>query len=271
MNLVAIIKDFKQANGLKDLVDAFILPIKDYSINMNYTFSLDDVLEVKKLGKEIFVSMNKNIHDSEVDNLKEMLINVEKIGVDGILFYDIAFIQMKKELGLKTDLVWSQEHLVTNYETINYWNDKGANYAYLSSELSKEEIDVIASNSKSKLFMNVFGYVPMFTSRRHLVNNYLEYFGLNDSSKNKTIYKEGKRYPIMDGTYGTTVYSDYILNVLDEDLSSIDYLVFNSHLIDENDFKGVLYNYRNGMLDYKFPYEHGFLYKKVVYRVKKND
>ena len=119
--------------------------------------------------------------------------------------------------------------------------------------------------------MNVFGYIPMFTSRRHLVNNYLEYFDLKDSSKNKTLYKEGKRYPIMDSTYGTTVYSDYILNVLDEDLSSIDYLVFNSHLINDDDFKEILYNYKNSIIDYKFPYEHGFLYKKVVYKVKKND
>lgn len=271
MKTVAIIRDFNQANEIKDLVDAFILPIKDYSINFESTFTLDEVNAFKELGKEVFLAFNKNIHNSEIDDLKDKLITADKLNINGIIYYDVALVKLKEELGLKTDLIWAQEHMVTNYGTINYWYEKGVNYAYLSSEITKEEINEIKENSKVKLFMNVFGYIPMFTSRRHLVDNYIEYFNLKDSGKNKTIYKEEKHYPIRDSYHGTTVYSDYILNVLDEDFSNIDYLVFNSLLIDDSDFKEVLYNFKNNINEYNFPFNHGFLYNETVYRVKKND
>lgn len=267
MKKVAIIKNVNQAFDVKDLVQAFIVPLKDYSINYPDTFTLDDVKVLQETGKEIFVCVNKNFYNSELDDLKSLMIDIDKLNIKGIIFYDIALVKLKNDLGLKTDLVWSQEHLVTNYGTINYWYDKGACYAYLSSELSKDEILDILKNSKAKLFMNVFGYIPMFTSRRHLVNNYLNYFDLSDKGNEKKLYKEGKNYPIIDDVHGTTVYSDYILNVLNEDFLDDMYIVFNSMYIDDADFKDILENYD----DSKFPYEHGFLYKETVYRVKKND
>lgn len=267
MKIAAIIKSTKQAFELKDLVKTFIVPLKDFSINYPDTFSLDDVKILKETGAEIFVCINKNIYNNELDKLKKLMIDIDNLDINGIIFYDIAVVKLRKDLNLKTELVWSQEHLVTNYGTINYWYEKGVKYAYLSSELSKDEILDIIKKSKAKLFMNVFGYVPMFTSRRHLVNNYLDYFNLSDEGSLKNLYKEGKEYPIIDGDHGTTVYSDYILNILDEDFLNDMHIVFNSMFIDDEDFKRILMNFS----DNKFPYEHGFLYKETVYRVKKND
>ena len=106
----------------------------------------------------------------------------------------------------------------------------------------------------------------MFTSRRHLVKNYLETFNL-DSKQNNTIKKEGKTYPINDTNLGTTVYSDYILNAVNLDFSNIDYLVFNSNLIDNKDFEEVLKDFKENK-ENKFLKETGFLYKETIYKVK---
>ena len=43
MKITAIIKNINQAFEIKDLVQTFIVPLKDYSINYVDTFSLDDV------------------------------------------------------------------------------------------------------------------------------------------------------------------------------------------------------------------------------------
>ncbi len=264
MKKVAIISSLKQAQDLKDLVTAFILPVQDYSINFPNTFTFDEINEIKAIGPDVFLVMNKSIYNEEIKVLTKVLKQIEALNIKGIIFYDIAFIQLKAELNLKTDLVWAQEHLVTNYETINYWYDKGAKYAYLSSELTKDEIITIKKHSKAKLFINVFGYIPMFTSKRHLVKNYLDYFNLDQKGLKKHIYKEGKTYPIIDDNHGTTVFSNYILNILDEDFLD-DYLVFNSTFIDEKEFKKVLTDAHN------FPFEHGFLYKETIYKVKKDE
>ncbi|MBR3199595.1 MAG: U32 family peptidase [Bacilli bacterium] len=261
MNKISvIIKSIAEAKDIKDMVDAYLIPIEDLSINYQKTFTIEEIEEIKKLKKEVFVFINKNIHNNELEKLEETLKNIEKLNINGIIFYDISLIELKKELNLKTDLVWHQEHLTTNYVAANYYYDKGVKYTYLSSELTKREIEEIKEKYKGKTFVNVFGYLPMFTSRRRLVNNYVDTFNLKE--KGNRIYKEEKYYYIDDNKKGTTVYSDYILNVKEE--IKADYIVFNSNMIDEDTFKEILKDYKNNKLEK----ETGFLFKETIYKVK---
>ena len=108
----------------------------------------------------------------------------------------------------------------------------------------------------------------MFTSRRNLVKSYLKTFNLKDTKKQKAIKNEGKSYIITDKENGTTVYSDYVLNTLDIDFSNFDYIVFNSNYIDEKDVYDTIKKYKEGKTDYKYPINHGFLYKETIYKVK---
>lgn len=252
-----IISSFKQAKEIKDLVDAYLIPIKDLSINYTNEFTIEEIKEIQKLNKETFVIINKNIENNELNKLENVLKKLDKLNLQGIIFYDIAIVQLKKELKLKTDLVWNQEHLSTNYESVNYWYEKGAHYAYLSSEITKKEIEEIRNNTKAKLMVNVYGYIPMFTSKRHLVDNYLETFNIKE--KGSIIYKEEKQYNIKDEKNGTTVYTDYILNI--KDGVDVDYNIYNSNMIDEEKFKQILINNTEKE-------ETGFLYKETIYKVK---
>lgn len=262
MNKIAVItNNVKEAIDIQNYIDAFLLPLKNLSINYPNTFTIDEIKEVKKLNKEVFVIINKNIHNNELSLLEKTLKEIENIHINGIIFYDIAIVNLKKKLKLKTPLVWHQEHFTTNYGAVNYWYKKGVEYSYLSSELTKREIDEIKENTKVKLFVNIFGYIPMFTSKRHLVNNYLETFNLKSKNQN-TIKKEGKSYKINDTKEGTTVYSNYILNAKDVDFKNIDYLVFGASYIDN--IKEILKDYKKN----NYPKETGFLYQETIYKVK---
>ncbi|MBR3898545.1 MAG: U32 family peptidase [Bacilli bacterium] len=250
-----IISDINTGKEVKDLVDAYLIPLKDFSINYPSVFSLEDIIEIKKTNKEVYIFINKNIHEKEITKLKEILLEIEKIKINGIIFYDIALVELKKELNLKTELIWNQEHLANSYGTVNYWYDKGVKSSYLSSELTKREIEEIRENTKAKLFVNVFGYIPMFTSRRHLVDNYQSTFSIKE--KGNKIYKEGKTYNIFDTKHGTTVYSNYILNIKEN--INADYLIYNSNLIP---------NIKDILKDNNMKEENGFLYQETIYKVK---
>ena len=265
--IAAIINTINEAKNIKNYIDAYILPIKNLSINYQNTFDLKEIEQIKKLNKEIFVILNKNIHNSELSNLENTLKEIDKLNINGIFFYDIAVLNLKQKLNLKTPLVWNQEHLTTNYGTINYYYQKGVRYVALSAELTKREIDEIKDHTKAKLFVNVFGYIPMFTSRRNLVKNYLETFNIKTNNTIKEIKKEGKTYKINDTNIGTTVYSNYILNAVEIDFSNIDYLIFSSNLIDETKFIQVLKNYKEKK-ENQLPKETGFLYQETIYKVK---
>ena len=251
-------KSLNQIKELENYVDAFIIPIENFSINYEKTFKINEV----KTNKEIFFSLNKNFHNNELKDLEEILKQIDNLNIKGILFYDLALVNIHKRLNLKTDLFYAQEHLSTNYGIINYWYKKGVKYAYLSSELTKREIDEIRENTLSKLFVNVFGYIPMFTSQRHLVKNYLETFNIKDENKQKVLEKENKKYIITDKKDGTTVYSDYILNSTKENFDKIDYLVFNSNFIEEETFNDIIMNKK------EIEENTGFLYNETIYKVK---
>ena len=105
--------------------------------------------------------------------------------------------------------------------------------------------------------INVYGYIPMFTSKRHLVDNYLETFNIKE--KGNKIYKEGKNYIINDEKNGTTVYTDYVLNIKEN--IDVDYYIYNSNMIDEEKFKQILINNTEKE-------ETGFLHKETIYKVK---
>lgn len=270
-------------NNIEELkltnVDGFIIPIKNLSVNYNYYIDIKDLDSVLKTlnNKDIFISLNKNMHNKDLPKLKETLLLLENYNIKGIIYYDISIVNYKKELNLKNDLVWNQEHLVNNYSTINYWYDEGASYSYLSSEITASEIKEIKENTKAKLMANIFGYVPIFTSKRHLISNYLETFNKRSDSKIFYMYKEGSRYPLKEEEV-TTTYSSYILNGIKEYYNlDLDYYVINSFLIDNIEkVLDIFANLTKNNLEKSYQKlnelvgntSEGFLHKETIYKVK---
>lgn len=268
-------------------IDGIILGIHGLSVNVPLTVSLEEMkilLEIKKQGKKIFVMLNKNMHNQDLEDLKKALQTLEHYQIDGIFYYDISVVQLKETLGISTPLIWSQEHLTTNAGTCNFWKNFGCTGAYLSNEITLEEIKEIRENTTMELFLNIFGFLPMFDSKRHLVKNYLNCFSLPIKGDCYYIEKEGKIYPIIDDELGTTVYSCYILNALPEYLQfqkiGIDYVILNSFHIDNKVFQKIVQRLQNLTEENKdsifeqvnelleAPIDKGFLYKETVYKIK---
>lgn len=264
--------------------DAYLLGIKDLSVNMPIYFDIEKIKEIlNNTNKKIFITLNKNMHSNDLIKLQETLIELSKLNIEGVFFYDIGVLNIVKKLKLKLKLVWAQEHLATNYETINYWLDKGVEYTLLSSEISEKEILTIRKNTKSKLIIPILGYIPMFVSRRHLVKNYLDHFNLKDNSKINYIEKEGKIYPIID-EHVTTVYTNAYLNGIKEYLNfkneNIEYALINSFLINEEQTRKIIdffktiteekkeeyFNEINNILNNNI--DTFFLHKESIYKVK---
>ena len=253
-------------------------------VNTNYCIEPNELKILNKINnKDIFISLNKNMHNSDLDNIREFLIELNNYNIKGVLYYDVGVLNIYNSLDLNYDLVWSQEHLTTNYNTINYWNSFGVNYTYLSNDITEEEIIKICENGKSKLIVNLFGYLPMFVSKRHIVKNYLDYFNLKDNSNVNYIYKEDKIYPIIDNNIGTQVYSNNILNGIKTILKiNVEYIVLNSFNIELDKFIRVIEMFKSVNNDNVEEYnnkinsmfsnvDNGFLNTKTIYKVKKNE
>lgn len=283
MKKLIIPNSFKQIKDLIELYDGVIVGIDKLCMNMPTSFSFDKIVEIvnfiKENNKEVFIALNKNMFNKDLESLKEILIKLDELSITGILYYDIAIVNLKKKLNLKTPLVWNQEHLTTNYLTSNFWYEYGSDYVYLSNEITLDEINEIKKNTKCKTMTTLFGYLPMFVSRRHLVRNYLDTFNIKDNSKINYLYKENKYYKIIDTEDGTIAYSSHILNGIEEMLKiDTDYVVLNSFGIEDDTFYEVLEMFNNvnksNVLEYNerinslLETYKGFLYSETIYKVK---
>lgn len=270
-------------DDLLEDADAFLFGYQDFSMNfpimvdMEYIVSILPKLKEKK--KQLFIALNKNFHNPELEKVTEIMKQLCSLHIDGILYYDVAIVQIKKENQLKIPLIWWAEHLTTNYATINYWQKHGIHSVLLSGEITKQEILEIKKHSNIPLITPIFGYLPMFVSERHEVKNYLNHFQLQDTSSFYYMEKEGKKYPLVDNSEGTFVYSHCILNGYQEYLEfkekKIDYVLLNEFLIDRKTFQKVLNIFKtekgNDIQIDNLCHNNtnkGFLYQETVYQVK---
>lgn len=269
--------------------DGLILSLKDYSVQSSKTYTLEEIKSVTENNSslEIFVNVNKNFFNNDIEELKKTLLELDKLNLTGIFFYDLAVLELKKELNLKTDLVWNQTYMVNNYKTCDYYYSKGVKYAALSKEITLEEILEIIEKSKITLLVETFSIPSVAFSKRSLLTNY--YKDLNKSPKKDLIITEKATetdYLVEEDNLGTNFYLNKITNASSIIKSlyqaSCPYIILREYGIEEELFINILSDtkkYIEGNCqdeEYIEKYKSlgdftNFFFKKTIYRVKKND
>ena len=267
---------------LYDKADGFVLPLLDFSVDYRNYYTLEDIISIRaKTNKKIFVVMNKMIENDEVESVKNKLLELDKIGIEGIFFYDLAILELKKELGIRIELVWNNTHMVTNYYTCNYYYySEGVKYAYLSNEITFDDIVTIKNKSKCSLIFMLLGYPVVSFSKRKLVSN--------SGFKDNIIINEEKskqKYMVFEDKNGTTFKYNKIRNnsiCLKELINNnLDYVYLIEDDIDHDKFMNGLNltsEFINKQIEEKkyvtnmkklFGGDTGFLYRKTIYKVTK--
>ena len=157
----------------------------DYSLRANaHNFNLDEMKEAvsyaHNIGKRVYVTVNIVFHDEDLNGLKEYLINIDNIGVDGIIVSDIVVMKLWKELNLKTELHISTQASILNHETVQFYKSLGAKRVVLARESSKEDIKKIKDETGMDLECFIHGAMCTSCSGRCVLSNYAT---LRDSNR----------------------------------------------------------------------------------------
>ncbi len=254
--------------------DGYILGINEFSWLFEKRYNIEEIKKIKeeKKNKEIFVSFNRIIFNNELQDYKNQLLEIDKLGLNGIIVGDVAALTYD----LKTDIILDQLHLNNSYYTINHYQNNGLKGVLLTNDITKNEIEEIKNNTNVLLFKQVFGYPHLSTSNRKLVTNYLSHFKLLGNSSFYEIKENNSNnvYKIIEDEFGSHILGDKILNLLGEDLN-IDYEIIDGYLIDN--VKDVLNVFINGdvskkeLIDETYNADTGFINKKTIYKVKKDE
>ena len=283
-----LIEQSTKNTDLSKYTDGLILSLKNYSSQSYLTYTFEEIEQIIKDNpdKQIFINLNKNFFNDEIESLKEILLKIDKLNVKGIFFYDLAILQLKKECNLKTDLIWSQTYMVNNYKTCNYYHSKGVKYALLSKEITLEEIKEIITKSKIEAMVETVSMPSVAFSKRKLLTNY--YHNLNKEAKKNLVVTEkatNEEYQVLEDETGTNFFLNKITNATSiiKELYSCNcpYIILREYGIDHELFKELLIDTQKYIEskcqdeEYINKYKSlndftNFFFKKTIYQVKKN-
>ena len=271
--------------NLKFNCDGLILAIKDYAVESNTYFTLEEIKNISdSFSGEIFVKLNKNLMNDDIPFVKDILVQLDKMNITGVFFYDLAVLELKRELNLNIDLVWNQTHIVNNYKTCNYYYSKGVKYALLGKEITLDEILEIIDLSDITSMVEVVSKPSVAFSKRKLVSNYYKDMGINGSKEIIVNEKVSNlNFDIKEDSNGTVFFLDLITNgtsiIRDLYDNGCSYIIMREYGIDNfrelvNDTMEYIKDSCSD-LSYVLKYKKlgdstNFFFKKTIYRVKKN-
>lgn len=291
MKYVVIPNNLNDINAyIENKIDTFIVGLEDFSINYP-SVSLEKIKELSSKCN-LFVSINKNIFNSELDSLKEKLLEFSKLSISGVLFYDIGVLNIILENKIDINLIWHQTHMVTNYNTCNYYSEKGVKGAFLANEITLDEIIEIKNKTNIKLMVEVFGYPIMSHSRRSLLTNYFKSIDKDKENRTYNLTDKDNKYLIKETKDGASILYGKLINgtkpLFDLIENNIDYLVLDMQEVDIKLSQKVLDKYLYILNNYDSINDleketiisemnsligdsTNFFYKKTIYKVKKGD
>ena len=271
--------------NLKFNCDGLILAIKDYAVESNTYFTLEEIKNISdSFSGEIFVKLNKNLMNDDIPFVKDILVQLDKMNITGVFFYDLAVLELKRELNLNIDLVWNQTHMVNNYKTCNYYYSKGVKYALLGKEITLDEILEIIDLSDITSMVEVVSKPSVAFSKRKLVSNYYKDMGIYGSKEIIVNEKVSNlNFDIKEDSNGTVFFLDLITNgtgiIRDLYDNGCSYIIMREYGIDNfrelvNDTMEYIKDSCSD-LSYVLKYKKlgdstNFFFKKTIYRVKKN-
>ena len=232
MNKPELLVTPRSVNHVKALIeagaDAFVIGEQQFGLRLAGEFSVAEVEEATKLiheaGKKVYVSVNAIFHNDRLEALEQYLKEMQRIGVDALLFGDSAVVVAVRELEITIPLHWSPETIATNWFQANYWNERGAKRAVLARELSLEEVIETKENAKSEIEVQIHGMTCMFQSKRSLLGNYFLYrdevMEIENRKENKNMFlhddERKNKYPIYEDVNGTHIFSPNDMCLIDE-------------------------------------------------------
>ena len=255
---IKYIEDYRKAG-----VSAFLFALEGYCVGYN-TYSLEEINKIDVSNK--YVMLNRVLDCNDIDKLRNIL---PKLNCKGLVYEDIGVYNLVKELGLEFEMIFYQNHFGTNARSVNFWLDR-VDSVFVSNEITFDEIKEIVNNVCKNVVLHLFGYNQVMYSRRLLLSNWSEEFGI--PKKNTNVIEDKAthvKFRAIENEYGTVMYSEHIFNgnVLLKLKDKVKYFYVNPMMIEHKRVMKFLDSLGEDEAIYTGE-STGFLYQETIYKLK---
>lgn len=275
----------KSKDDLNNVNTGIIVGLDKFSTNYNVSLTLDEIRKISE-NRDVFVVINKVIFNEEIDELTYNLCELSKMNIKGVFFYDLSIIQINKVNNLNLNLIWNQTHMVTNYNTCNFYYKNGVKGCMLANELTIDEMCDIKNKTELDVFANVIFKPIMSHSRRSLLTNYFKSIGKDKEDRDYLISEKVSKmnYIVKEDETGTSIIYGNIVNGIEPLYKMIefgfDYVIIDKTYLTEEEYDNgidLVNKIINKDIDKElalelsnkyFGNDTGFFYKRTIYKVK---
>lgn len=230
--------DFYVIPNNKDVVfNNLILPLKDYSIGFDVYYT---VSEINSLSRKLNISViiNKFLHKEDIKNIINIINELEIDNIKYIFVEDLGLVSLLDN----NKVVVSQNHIINNYDSINYFKSLGYSNILVNNDLTINELKEIISKTSSNLFMYFISKNNLMYSKRRLLTAFSNYKN-SDISKKEVITEKVSNHKLIikEEKCGTCIFNKRIFagNKYISELSSVNKIVNLSNM-DEFETKTIL-------------------------------
>mgnify|MGYP002507130321 CR=1 FL=1 len=229
-------------------VDYVVVGLENFSCRFNGYFDFDEIKRVKQAFKysKLCVSLNNIYSEFEIHELENVLIKLNDLKVDLIMFSDFAIPQIIFEKKLNLKVHYNPETLVTSYGQFEFFLENNINKVNLATELTLSEVKKICDNKKD-MYVSIkgFGLGFIMHSRWKMISTFSKYANVNEGKFNSINYlliKEVERTlpnVIYEDKYGTHMLTGYyiccIKQINELKKMNIDALIIDSLFVHDDD------------------------------------
>ena len=158
--------------------DAVYCGGQNYSLRANAkNFSNEEINDATKyahsLNKKVYVTVNIVFHDENLDGLKDYLLYLNEINVDGIIASDIVVLKLIKDLKLNVKVILSTQASTLNSFTAQFYKSFGVDQIVLAREALTKDIKAIKEKTGLELECFVHGAMCMSISGKCILSSFM--------------------------------------------------------------------------------------------------
>jgi len=141
-------------------------------------FSIEEMAEgvafAHERDKQVFVTINIIPRNEELEQLRDYLLELGRIGVDAVIVSDPGVFSIVKETIPNMEIHISTQASTTNVSAANFWYNQGAKRVVMARELSFKEIKELRDNCPEDMDIEAFvhGAMCMSYSGKCVISNY---------------------------------------------------------------------------------------------------
>lgn len=206
---------------------AFVVGDARFALITRGSFQGKDLEEVMRLAhtleKKIYLLIDAIFPNVLLAELENYLNEIKHLPFDAIRVADLGAYMLMKQIMPEMSIHFVDGMMLTNHYTVNYWANTGITRARLAYELTLDELLEIKKSVTPEIEILIQGAPLMFTSRRKLVDNYLDFQrtmgkGVTISEDGNFLFDEERvlYYPITQNEHGTHIYGGSDVCMVDD-------------------------------------------------------